>query len=496
MARKIKYTSILQIDAHSISVLRFYLAGATPKETSFLRTAGDWSDSEQQAQALRLFVEENDLQADTIFSILPRYDITTRIITLPTHDPKEIASMVRFSAEEYVPYTVEEVIIDQSILRKMETGEAETLIAIAHRDVVNTHLSVLREAGVVPEKLLLSTACNYVAALATHPPAPSRYALVSLTAGGIEITVIDDGNPVFTRGIATIQDWQKIAENPDAGGESLVDVGGAEELAAELRGSFSAYQRESQDGVGVETVYLACSYAQMDKLCESLSQKMDKECKPAAFILDALGAAERSLVGLPIEAIGGLIEARGDARIQIDLLPEQESEARRFVRLQRVAAYAAMGVAAILLALGALYYQAVYQRTTMIKELEQRVAAIEPQVSGITEKSQQLRILRRQVDRQGSVIEQLARLVQAAPNGRLNFSRLSLRRNDGIDIWGRAKTVIDIAEFTTNVRDAAEPHLIFFRQARSLYESEIEERQQPVWSYHVEVPVLEDNDDT
>ncbi len=496
MARKVIHTSILQVDAHSISVLRFQSSGATPKDTVFLRVTGDYADPEQQAQALRAFVEENGLDADVIYTVLPRYDITTRIITLPSHDPVEIAGMVQFSAEEYVPYTADEVVIDQCVLRKLETGESETLIAIAHKDVVENHLSVLREAGVVPEKILLSTACNYVAALAPHPEEPSRYALVSLTAGGIEITVIDNGNPVFTRGIATTQAWEKIAAEPDAPGESMVDMGGAEELAAELRGSLSAYQRESSDGTGVETIYVACAYAHVDALCKSLSSKTGMDCKAAAFVLDALDTPDVALPGLPVEAVGGLIEARGRADIQINLLPEKEVEARRLANVKRIAVHAAIGAAAVILALGGLYAQALYQRAAFINELEQRVAAIEPQVQGITEKRQQLNILRRQVDRQGSVIEQLARLVQAAPDGRLNFSRLSLRRGDGIDIWGRAKTVIDVAEFTTNVRDLADVHLNFFRQARSLYETQTEEREQNVWSYQVEVPMLEDDNDS
>jgi len=496
LARKITYTGILQVDAYSISLLRFHLSGGAPRETAFLRVAGDWSEPEALGKALCDFVEDNDLKQDTIYSVLPRYDVTTRIITLPSHDPKEIAGMVRFSAEEYVPYTVDEVIIDQCILRKLETGEAETLIAIAHKDVVEKHLAALRAAGIAPAKILLSAACIYSAALGTHKKAAERYALVSLSAGGIEITVIDNGNPVFTRGIATVQDWREIAENPDAAGESMVDMGGAEELAVELRGSLSAYQREMQDEAGIDTVYVACAYAKTGRLCESLSRKMDKDCKPATFILEALGTAAPDLPGLPIEAVGGLMEAKGRAAVQINLLPEREVEARRIESVKRISGYIASSAAAILVCLAGLYFQAVYQRQSMIRELEQRIAVIEPNVRGITEKKEQLKILRRQVDRKGSVIEQLARLVQAAPDGRLNFTRLSLRRGDGIDVWGRAKSFTDIAEFTTNIRNLADMHLEFFRQAAIVYDQQTMERDKPVFSFQVGVPMLEDDNDS
>lgn len=501
MARKIIYTGILQVDAHSISLLRFRLTGGAPEDTTFLRVSGDWSDPEAQRQALCDFIEQHELQHDSVYSVLPRYDVTTRVVTLPSHNAKEIAGMVRFSVEEYVPFTVEEVVVDQCILHKLDSGEAETLIAIAHKDVVEKHLALLREVGIAPEKVLLSTACIYSAALATHPKGTERYALVNLAAGGIEISVIDGENPVFTRGIAMTQDWQKIAENPDAAGESLVDMGGAEELATELRGSLSAYKRESLSGEGVDVIYLACAYAPMDKLCESLALKMNRECRPATFILEALGETVSALPGLPVEAVGGLIEAQGQASIQINLLPEQEAKARQIENVKGVAIRVAISAAIVLLFLGLLYFQAVFQRKSYIAELEQRTAVIAPNVVGVSEKRKQLEILRSQVDRKGSIIEQVARLVDAAPDGRLNFSRLSLRRGEGIDVWGRAKSVADIGVFTSNLRELAAPergnrHLEFFKAAQMVYEGDTMEYDTPVSSFEVTIPKLEDDNDS
>ena len=500
MARKTTYTGILQIDAHSISMLRFHLNGATPEDTTFFRVSGNWEDTEAQQEALSQFISTHNLSNDVVYSILPRYDVTTRIITLPSHDLKEITGMVRFSVEDYVPYTMDEVVIDQCVLRKLDSGESETLIAIAHKDVVETHLAVLRQAGVAPVKVLLSTACIYSAALATHPEKSERYALVSLSADGVEISIIAGENPVFTRGIAMAQNWEQIAKDPDASGESLVDVGGAEDLAAELRGSLSAYRRENPDGEGVDAVYLACAYAPMENLCESLSQKLNRECKPAKFILDSFDDTAIDLPGLPLEAVGGLMEARGQAGIKINLLPAKETKARQIENIKTLGIRIAAAFGVTLICLGILYFQAVYQRNSYIADLEARIAEIEPSVAGIDEKRNQLTILRRQVDRKGSIIEQLAHLVEAAPDGRLNFSRLSLRRNDGIDVWGRAKSVVDISTFTNNLRAFSEPssgnlHLRFFKSAHMVYEGQSMEYNTPVSEFEVTIPKVEDEND-
>lgn len=498
MARKIEYTSIMKLDGQSISVLRFQSSGKTAAEPRYLRVTGDFSEHEAQKQALRAFIDEHQTHQDRLYVILPRYDITTRMITLPSRAEKEIAGMVRFSAEEFVPYTVDEVVIDQCILKQFDSGESEVLVALAHRDVVERQLSLLQEVGLVPEQLLLSTACIASAALAGHPDEAGHYALVSLSAGGVEVAVVRDGILEFTRGIVMAQDWEAVAKNPtaDSGGIGVLDAGGAEELAGELRGSLAAYRRESADGLGVDHIYVACAYANVEQLCSHLSEILGRECLPATWVLDALGDARgAALPGIPLEAVGGVLEAQQRAQVRIHLLPEHETRARRLAGAQRIAVRAALCAAAILAAVGLLYYQAVSQRTRMVEELQQRITAIEPNARGITEKRDQLRILRRQVDRKGSVVEQLAQLVDAAPEGRLNFTRLSLRRNEGVDLAGRAKTVNDVAQFTQNIRNRAEGHLAFFAQARSLYEERAIERNETVYVYQIEVQALEEEDD-
>ena len=161
----------------------------------------------------------------------------------------------------------------------------------------------------------------------------------------------------------------------------------------------------------------------------------------------------------------------------------------------------ALGAVLVLFCLGLLYFQSVIQRKNYIRELEQRIAVIEPNVLGVSEKRKQLEILRHQVDRKGSIVEQLARLVEAAPDGRLNFSRLSLHRGDGIDVWGHARSVSDIGEFTNNLRGLAAPerenwHLQFFKTAHMVYEGPAMEYDTPVSSFEVAVPQLEDENDS
>ncbi|MFA7691680.1 MAG: pilus assembly protein PilM [Candidatus Hydrogenedentes bacterium] len=495
MARKSAYTSIFLLDARGIAVLRAKLVGGKVSEVAWHQREGEWADTESLSAALAEFVSEKELKDDSCYLILPRRDVTTRFLTLPSHDAEEIAGMVRFSAEEYVPYTVEELIIDQCVLNPLESGESKVLAALAHHEIVERHITLFSEAGLHAEKIFLSTAC--MMSLNTFAPPEGRFALVSLDVGGIEITVFEERMPVFSRGIVSAQDWAMLAEDPEHGrGSGLLDAGGTEELASELRGSLSAYRRESADGLGVDDIYVACPYAQMDKFCVALSEQTGKNCQPAAFALDLLDRAEAAaLPGIPLACIGALCEIMGKAPATLNLLPVSETKARRIQGMQRLALRGAVFALIICIVLGGLYFLAFQQRRQMIRELEARISVIEPNARGIAEKREALNILRRQVDRKGSILEQIARIVDAAPEGRVNFSRLSLHRNDGIGLWGRAKAVTDVAQFTQNIRSSADQYLEFFARARSLYEQQTMEQGTQVFAYQIEVSALEEGED-
>lgn len=493
MARKIPQISVIQIAANGMTVTRFTMGAKKPSEMVTRRIVGPWEEGAAE-EALRTLIREMDIKEDRTVLVLPRQDVTTRLLTLPSQNAEEIAGMVEFSAEEYVPYALDELIIDQCIVQKLGSGESEVLAALAHQDAVLKPLTLLQSCGITPEKILLSTACIATAAMTDPVLSTGRHAVVSLIDGGMEILVLQDGIPVFSRGIISSQDWEATALDPDAGtGGGLIVDTGAEELAGEMRNSLAAYRRESVDGMGVDDVHLTCSYADLGLLCESISRTMNRDCKPLQFtspILDELTLPE---TGLSITAVGSLLNLTGREQFNINLLPESESEARRIEAIKKRLIQGSVFVLLILLALGGWYYQARSQRLTMIRELEQRIARIEPNAKGITEKREALNILYRQVDRKGSILEQLAMLVEAAPDGRLNFARLSLRKQEGIELWGRAREVNDVSDFAQNIRNKAEGHLQFFSQARSLYEQQTQERDKTVFSYQIEVRIQEED---
>ena len=479
MARKTSHISILQFDERRISWVRISRSSRGIHVLDSAQERGEWAAEKSLQTALKEFAGKHKLAEDVLYTVLPRHDMTARIMLLPSQDPEEIAGMVELSAGELVPYAAEELAIDQCILHKTADGEARVLAVLAHRDIVEGHLQLLEQVGLEPEQIYLSSACLASAAIAARPKCEERYALVNLASGGLEAVVVNGHQLEYGRGIASAQDWGLEGEQAE---EAL------HELATEVQASLSAYRRESEDGLGPEVVYLCSDWADVRGPAESLTQETGLECSPAEFAQGLVIRGARRLEGLPLVALGAALTAQGRAAVAINLIPEAYLRRRGRARIQRKAIKAGVLVVLVLAAAFGLYHQAVRQRMAMIRDLERRIAEVEPYAEGVVTKHKQLQILEEQVKHDGTVLELLAALCKVAPDSGLNITRITFEHDRELNVWGRAETLNEVDQFTEALRELGKMTYPQFANARRLYELEIYERNKQIYSYAIGIP--------
>jgi len=484
LAHKSSYISVLQVSGTRILWLRIVRSAERIHVRDFRAHRGQWAVENGSLQAaLKAFVAEHGIAEDTIYSVIPRHDMTARILELPSQDLQEIAGMVALSASEHVPYAPEELAIDQCILGALPGGEARVLAVFVHRDIIDTHLQLLAAAGIEPEQVLLSSACVASAAIAARPGCQERYALVNLASGGLDAVVIRGQQLEYDRGVASNQEWD-FAANGEA----------ATEAAIEIRASLGAYRRESEDGENPEALYLCSDCLDVTDATGILTHETGFTCEPALFAAQLVGPGAEKLSGIPMTALGAALTALGRSAITIKLLPETVLQHRaRSVFKRKASAMAALILMLIASGWG-LYFQAVRQRTALITDLEAQIAQIEPNAKGVVSKQRQLEILQQQVDRKGSVLELLAALCSAAPNENLNISRFTFDHGQEANTWGRAMTINEVDAFTQALRAIGASTLPQFANARRLYEVSVPERNERIFNYAIGVPFVEDTD--
>ena len=483
MGRKARHISLLEIGDGHFSRLQIEGTGKEPSVLAFNQQKGAW-DGKQEATntAFQEFAATHQLQEDRIISVLPRHRVTTRILEVPSLDQDEIESMVQLSAEEFVPYPIDEVQIDFTVLSHTADGESKVLVALAHQDLIQAHLDVLASAGLEPEHIYLSTTCLVKAAIRSMDDKPERFGLVNLADSGLEVLVLEENHLAFSRGVALSMDWE-------AGAESMGVLGGGfEELAMEVRTSLGTYRRESSHGEGVDSLWVGADAAQVETAVQELAQELGKDVQPASFVqgVDSQFTVPNATL------LGAVYTILDRGAIVIDLIPEALVEARKSrsskLKLRNYAAAALVVLGGLLLCFG----QMVYQRTSYISELEGQLSLLGPDASSIMAKQQQLKIIRSQLDRQGSILEILGTISEAAPKNKVNITRMNYSRGSGVDLWGRAKSVDDVHLFTETLRGMTTAQLSMFEHATNVYTSKAREGSAEIFQYQITMNYPED----
>lgn len=480
MARKTGNISILQFDEHLIAWLRVKPSPKGIEVLSWETKLGVWSAQDGSLElAVEEFVKTRSIAADRVHTVMPRHDMTARILLLPSHDEQELDGMVRLGVEDYVPYPEHELVMDQCLLQRLPDGQSRVLAVFAHRDVVESHVAILRTAGVEPEQISVSTACIATSAILAHGKEGEKFALANLASGGVEVLVFNGNRLEYGRAVATLQDWSAATA---VGSEAV------EELASEVRATVSAHRRDSEDGIGAERVYLSSEWVDTAQIASALSDTLGYECQPAQFARSLCTQGADRVATLPLASLGAALAAQNRAPVSISLVPASLEQARRRGETRRKFAKVGGFVLAILIALLALYGQAAFQRSRYIAELQNRITEIEPTALSVEAKRRQLIRLQQHLDRRGSALELLAKISELTPASGLNITRYSFSHGEEITLAGRSETLTLVYALADALREAGREDIPQFARAGLGPYREDQEQGQAVIQYEINIP--------
>jgi type IV pilus assembly protein PilM len=196
---------------------------------------------------------------------------------MPMMNEDDLAETIKFEAEQYVPYPIEDVALDFASLSQVESdvgaGQLLILLVVAQKEQIGTFMGCLRQANVVPEVLDVDTfaVINALNKSIHGENGENVVSVIDIGAATSNISILKDGVLQFTRSIpiagnnitSVIQNVLKLdfeqAENVKIQeGIALDDEENevsevvrtiVEELVGEIRRSFDYYKaqhRESQ----------------------------------------------------------------------------------------------------------------------------------------------------------------------------------------------------------------------------------------------------------
>lgn len=154
------------------------------------------------AQILKKLHKEARVTSREIALAIPEQAVFTRSIKFPLLTDQEIASAVKWEAEQYIPIPIAEAIVQHQIVERKETAsppEVTVLLVAAPKELVEKYIKIIETAGlaavaVETELMALSRALGV---------ADKTVLLCDFGAGSTDIAIVKTGQLVFSRSIPT-----------------------------------------------------------------------------------------------------------------------------------------------------------------------------------------------------------------------------------------------------------------------------------------------------
>jgi len=173
----------------------------------WLKAGSNKKSVEEMAQAVKSLVKDMKLSGRQVVTALPENDIVSRLVSLPPLKENEIKDALRFEAETFVPYPLDQVSIDYEVVEEDEAGRLTVFAIAARNDLVASYVKVFKSAG--------------MELLAIESPAVSMRRVLKQMATVSEATMLVDIGEKYSNIVSFKNGNIYFARSMPVGGESL-----------------------------------------------------------------------------------------------------------------------------------------------------------------------------------------------------------------------------------------------------------------------------------
>lgn len=163
---------------------------------------GSIIDSLRLVDSIKELVKKTDIKTkDAVVSISGHSSVIIKRISLPEMSEEELSESIKFEAEQYVPFDIEDVNLDFQIIGpKEEPGQMDVILVAVKKDVINEYLYAIKEAGLNPIIVDIdSFALENMYGINYEIEPEKNIALLNIGASTINLSILKGGISVFTR---------------------------------------------------------------------------------------------------------------------------------------------------------------------------------------------------------------------------------------------------------------------------------------------------------
>ena len=203
----------LDIGSSSIKAVELTPSGSTYRLTGYgfaelpaeAIVQGSFMNAPAIAEAISEATSACGSKAKDVATSVSGHSVIVKRIQLPSQSPDELEETIRWEAEQYIPFDINEVNIDHQVLQaSSDDGQMDVLLVAVKKDLIDDYQSVVADAGF--QLAVMDVDAFAVGNMYEHcyeAGAEEAVALVDIGASVISMNVMVGDVPVFTRDITT-----------------------------------------------------------------------------------------------------------------------------------------------------------------------------------------------------------------------------------------------------------------------------------------------------
>ena len=157
------------------------------------------------ANVIKKLVRDAKVSGHDVAISLPETQVFTRVMQFPLLTDAEIASAVKWEAEEYIPIPIKDAVIEHQIVDRLESAsppQVLVLLVAALRSLVENYIDVVSKAGLT----VVGVETELISMARSVAPEGKTALLVDFGAHSTDIAIAKNAQLYFSRSLPTAGD--------------------------------------------------------------------------------------------------------------------------------------------------------------------------------------------------------------------------------------------------------------------------------------------------
>jgi type IV pilus assembly protein PilM len=261
---------------------------------------GEVMDPGIVTDAIRSAMEQAGIKTRDVVTAVGGRDVIIKKIQIERVKEQQARELMRWEAEQHVPFDMESVELDFQILDPDADGmEMSVLLVAAKRELIEHKMQLLTDAGLTPALVDVDAFALHNAFEINHPDA--MHGVVGLINIGHEVTninILDDGVPILTRDLTvgtrrfredlqrerglSADEAERLLQGYDRSPHLDAIIGSrGEEIAVGVERAAAFLASSSRSGSQMRAVYLCGGGARVPGLAEALGTRLRLQVQQA-----------------------------------------------------------------------------------------------------------------------------------------------------------------------------------------------------------------------